>query len=238
MSKSLFILIWSRCCTTLYICICFLRLPSCFSCWMWTLSFLNIFLVWPLWRHQIETFSALLVLCAGNSPVTGEFPSQRSVTRNFDVFFDLRLSQQLSKQSKSGWFETPSRSLWRHCNGISELENSARGVANKYSYRVAITCSVQHRWTIHVVVCGVNTDVQLGLGALRHCGGQLEEQWNTACVLGLFYLRLVEPAGAIARPGGCSPTRYPWGMAPFGDTISNAFIWTEMYIFYTNLTEI
>ena len=42
------------------------------------------------WRHQMETFPALLALCAGNSPVTGEFPSQRYVTRNFDVFFDLR----------------------------------------------------------------------------------------------------------------------------------------------------
>ena len=39
------------------------------------------------WRHQMETFSALLVLCAGNTPVTGGFPSQRPVTRNFDVFF-------------------------------------------------------------------------------------------------------------------------------------------------------
>ena len=37
-------------------------------------------------------------LC-GNSPVTGEFPAQRSVTRNFDVFFDLRLNKRLSKQS-------------------------------------------------------------------------------------------------------------------------------------------
>ena len=26
------------------------------------------------WRHQMETFSLLLALCAGNSPVTGEFP--------------------------------------------------------------------------------------------------------------------------------------------------------------------
>ena len=43
------------------------------------------------WRHQMETLSALLALCAENSPVTGEFPSQRPVTRNFDVFFDLRL---------------------------------------------------------------------------------------------------------------------------------------------------
>ena len=38
------------------------------------------------WRHQIETFSALLALCEGNPPITGGFPSQRPVTRNFDVF--------------------------------------------------------------------------------------------------------------------------------------------------------
>ena len=37
------------------------------------------------WRHQMETFSALLALCAGNSPVPGEFPTQRPVTRSFDV---------------------------------------------------------------------------------------------------------------------------------------------------------
>ena len=67
------------------------------------------------WRHEMETFSALLVLCAGNSPVTGEFPTQRPVTRSFDVFFDLRLNKRLSKQSWGRWFETPSRSLWRHC---------------------------------------------------------------------------------------------------------------------------
>ena len=40
----------------------------------------------------MKTFSALLALCAGNSPVTNEFPAQRPVTRNFDVFFDLRLN--------------------------------------------------------------------------------------------------------------------------------------------------
>ena len=38
----------------------------------------------------METFSALLALCAGNSPVSGEFPAQRPVTRSFDVFFDRR----------------------------------------------------------------------------------------------------------------------------------------------------
>ena len=62
------------------------------------------------WRHQMETFSALLAICAGNSPV----PPQRPVTRSFDVFFDKRLS----KQSWGWWFETLSRPLWRHCNVV------------------------------------------------------------------------------------------------------------------------
>ena len=46
----------------------------------------------------METFSVSLALCAGNSPVTGEFPPQRAVTRSFDVFFDLRPNKRLSKQ--------------------------------------------------------------------------------------------------------------------------------------------
>ena len=68
------------------------------------------------WRHQMETSSALLALCAGNSPFPGPFPAQRPVTRSFDVFFHLRPNKRLSKQSWGWWFETPSRSLWRHCN--------------------------------------------------------------------------------------------------------------------------
>ena len=66
------------------------------------------FTVLPGWRHRMETFSALLALCAG--------PSQRPVTRNSDVFFDLRLNKRLSKQSRRRWYETPSRSWWLHCN--------------------------------------------------------------------------------------------------------------------------
>ena len=44
-----------------------------------------------VWRHQMETVFALLALCARNSPLTGEFPAQRPVTRSFDVLFDLRV---------------------------------------------------------------------------------------------------------------------------------------------------
>ena len=53
------------------------------------------------------------------SPVNS--PAQRPVTRSFDVFFDLCLIKQLSKHSRGWWFETLSRPLWCHCNGICEI---------------------------------------------------------------------------------------------------------------------
>ena len=56
--------------------------------------------------------------CEGNSPVTGEFPSQRPVTRSFDVFFELHLNKLLSKPLICRWLETSVRSLWRHSNVI------------------------------------------------------------------------------------------------------------------------
>ena len=46
----------------------------------------------------MEIFSALLAICAGNSPVTGEFSTQRPVTQSFDAFFDVCLNKQLCKQ--------------------------------------------------------------------------------------------------------------------------------------------
>ena len=54
------------------------------------------------WRHPMETFSALLALCAGNSPVPGEFPSQRPVIWSFDIFFDLRLNKRLRNNRDAG----------------------------------------------------------------------------------------------------------------------------------------
>ena len=76
------------------------------------------------WRHQMETFSALPAICAGNSPVTGEFPTQRPVTQSFDVFFDLCQNEWLSKQWGGWGFETPSRPLWCHCN-VNKRNSSA-----------------------------------------------------------------------------------------------------------------
>ena len=64
------------------------------------------------WRHQMETFSALLVICAG---------IHRSVTRSFNIFFDLHLNKRLSKQWWGWWFETTSRPLWCHSNDSMTL---------------------------------------------------------------------------------------------------------------------
>ena len=63
------------------------------------------------WKKKI----ALLVLCEGNPPVTEGFPSQRPVKRSFDIFLSAHKQTPESKQSKRRCFETPSRSLWRHC---------------------------------------------------------------------------------------------------------------------------
>ena len=77
---------------------------------------------WTWWRHQMETFSTLLAIFAGNSPITGEFPIQRPVTRSFDVLFDLHLSKRLNKQSHP---------LWRHCNDIFHFVRFRENGINK-----------------------------------------------------------------------------------------------------------
>ena len=64
----------------------------------------------------METISALLALCAGNSPVTVNSPHKGQWRGTFDVFFDLHLNKRLRKQSWGRRFGTQSRPLWRHCN--------------------------------------------------------------------------------------------------------------------------
>ena len=81
------------------------QFPKAFSepamVYLWFEVSLTLYVrVW--WRHQMETFSALLAICAGNSPVAGEILAQSPVTRSFAVFFDLRPNKRLSKHSL-GW---------------------------------------------------------------------------------------------------------------------------------------
>ena len=72
----------------------------------------------------METFSALLALCEENSPVTGEFPSQRPVTRSFDVFF-LSAPEQTVHQTieTTVIWDAIALITWRHCS--VKRENSS-----------------------------------------------------------------------------------------------------------------
>ena len=104
---------------------------------------------WPLcckymhWRllrfgHQNEIFvkpAALLSMMTSSNgnvfrvtgPLCGKFTGHRwiplTVASDSELwcFFDMRLNKRLSKQPRLRWFETPSSSLWRHCNGVQRL---------------------------------------------------------------------------------------------------------------------
>ena len=65
------------------------------------------------WRHQMETFSALLALCAGNSPTKGQW------TGGLMLSLICALNKRLNEPSRGWWFDTPSRSSWRHCNDMT-----------------------------------------------------------------------------------------------------------------------
>ena len=103
------------------------------------------------WRYQMETFSALLALCAGNSPVTGEFFSQRPVTRSFDVLFDLCLNLRLNKQSWGWWFEAPSCSLWRYCNGVPVIRKHFHIMKSSYMREITTHQSTDIVHTFYLV---------------------------------------------------------------------------------------
>ena len=66
-------------------------------------------------------------------------PAQRPVTRSFNVFVDLRLNKRLSKQSWGWWFETLSRPLWRHCNGM----HISWDVQSHYVWWMGVCCEAK-----------------------------------------------------------------------------------------------
>ena len=86
----------------------------------------------------------------------GEFPTQRPVTRSFDVFFDLRLNIRVSKQSWGWCFETPSWSLWRQCNAFEVPVVCQRPLWDYYTAPMASKC-------MHNVWWGLTFATLLGL---------------------------------------------------------------------------
>ena len=86
----------------------------------------------------METFSVLLAICAGSSPVSDEFPAQKPVTRNFDVFFDLRLNEWLSKHSWGWWLDA-----------IAPIMTSQQ-------WNIRTPVSLPYIWTRHILLVSGN----------------------------------------------------------------------------------
>ena len=118
-------------------------------------------------------------LCKGNPPVTSGFPSQRPEKRSFNVFYDLRLNKRLSKPSIRWWLETPSRSLWRRCNGqtVSCLTKSVT-LHGLSPMRKSMCCEWPYQ------ICPTYTDVMPGMPGYRkswyagHAGSSAGRHWK------------------------------------------------------------
>ena len=72
--------------------------------------------------------------------------AQRSVTRSFDFFFDLRSNKRLSKQWWGWWFETSSSPLWRHCNVNWKMNKFVCAMPDWTD--VSLLCVCWSRWAI------------------------------------------------------------------------------------------
>ena len=123
----------------------------------------------PMMTSSNENIFRITWFCAGNWLLTGEFPSHRPVTWSFDVFYDLRLNKQLSKQSWGWWFEMPSRSWWCHCNAISHIVLQCKNVILK---KLSLLVAPQ-------VVSDVTTSGAASYKNFNHLDGLVQERRNS-----------------------------------------------------------
>ena len=99
-------------------------------------------------RHMMTSSHGNFFCVTG--PLCAEFtghrwiPHKRPVTRSYDVFFDLRLNKWSSKQSWGWWFETQSRSWWRHCNGVDRSQLMHQ-IIKLTVYLNAVTDAITHK---------------------------------------------------------------------------------------------
>ena len=106
------------------------------------------------WRHQMETFSALLALCAGNSPVNGEFPAQWRGTLMF--YLICTWINGWVNNSKAGDLR-----CHRAHYGVTvmpKLSNllvmkigqlSAIIYATHFSWQISYLCMCKKKWQLH-----------------------------------------------------------------------------------------
>ena len=98
-----------------------------------------------------------------NGPLSGEFTGDRWIHlkkasgAELWCFFDLRQTQQFSKQSRRRWFQTPSRLLWRHCNGRRYICNVIPNWKRFYQFSLE---SID----VLVILLNITSNVKTGFG--------------------------------------------------------------------------
>ena len=114
---------------------------------VWMSNYIPLFYVYVIIHpHHNRNAGWFIMMTSSNENIfrvtghlCGEFtghrwiPRTKAVTRSLEVFFDLRLNKPLSKQSWGWWFETPSRSLWRHCNVLVKEVHATGKRCNKHT---------------------------------------------------------------------------------------------------------
>ena len=101
-----------------------------------------------------------MAFCAGNSPVTNEFPAQRPVTRSFGVFFGLYFNKRLSKQLWCWWFESltldegfSSRSRTTVSHGLAPTPSWSHSVATVHTGIVDLDYQGRSMCCLDVLEC-------------------------------------------------------------------------------------
>ena len=93
------------------------------------------------------------------------------VMRSFDVFFLLCLNKRLSKQSRHQWFDTPSCSLWCHCNVVVNGPNVFALSQQKWNVRYLNNKEVIHEPIInsfYIYYIAISYDMFTNLNRLQN----------------------------------------------------------------------
>ena len=136
--------------------------PLSFGAKQWQLCITHKYLLILQWVEHLFIkmtssnrcfFSALLALCAGNSQVTGEFPSQTTNNAELWCFFHVGQRKLLSKRSNGWWSGTPwclsGASVMSHGNGI-QIYLSITPCYHKYHFILHNDISIsQTRFRAH-----------------------------------------------------------------------------------------
>ena len=126
-----YILFNENCCSFIkfYLCLCIDGLMQkrrnsmakvlvlCLFCIKPSVYFSWCLIIQSWWRHQMETFSALLAHLCGEFTGPRRIPHTKVSDTELWCSFYLCLNKRLNKQWWGWWFETLSRLLWRHRNG-------------------------------------------------------------------------------------------------------------------------